>query len=471
MTLRSPIPPFAQWLRRRATLLVLAVLSVAAAAGWLRMLTDIDDEIAAAGALARRWNVLADPGPDDEAALRQIADAAPLRHLDLRVTDAAGRDLVPQPPGRRIDTPPVARWTVVRPSGEPWHVSVHLRDADERREALESLAEQLGFLLLCGAGLLTVQQVNLRHALAPWRGMQAAIARLESGDTHALRALPQMPVLELETTASALRHLAESLDAEQARRRVLSQQLISLQEDERQRLARDLHDEFGQRLTALRLHAHWLSRQGLGDATGEVLRDMEAQVARLQADVRDWLARLQPFGGASETTLSALAAALHTLAQGFGVAEPARGPQVQVDVASLENAAASTQPLGQGLALAVYRMSQEALTNAVRHASAARVQLRVALEAGSCAPARLLWRVSDDGRGLQDVRAAAQRGTGLAGLRERAWTHGAELQCAAASADAETPGFVLSAVFDLALPQPQPPQPRSAPAVDLSPTN
>ena len=108
-----------------------------------------------------------------------------------------------------------------------------------------------------------------------------------------------MPVRELEAVAALLRHLAGALDAAQARRRLLSQQLLSLQEDERARLARGLHDEFGQRLTALRVDAAWLSRRLAGQAeAAPVIAGMAAQCKQIQHDIRSWLTRLQPFGPA-----------------------------------------------------------------------------------------------------------------------------------------------------------------------------
>ena len=70
-----------------------------------------------------------------------------------------------------------------------------------------------------------------------------------------------MPIGELQAIATALRELANALEGAEQQRRVLSQQVLTLQEDERQRIARELHDEFGQRLTALRADAAWLARR------------------------------------------------------------------------------------------------------------------------------------------------------------------------------------------------------------------
>ena len=113
-----------------------------------------------------------------------------------------------------------------------------------------------------------------------------AIAGIEGHDARQVQALPTMPTRELESLAAALRHLGAALDQAEAQRRQLSQQMLTLQEDERARLARDLHDEFGQRLTALRVDAAWLARQVAGDARlQQVVDGMAQQCALVQADI------------------------------------------------------------------------------------------------------------------------------------------------------------------------------------------
>ena len=106
--------------------------------------------------------------------------------------------------------------------------------------------------------------------------------------------------------------------------------------------------------------------------------------------------------------------------------------------------AASGSRIGADLLLAVYRSSQEGLTNVARHAAATRAELAVRIT-----PDRLHWQLSDDGIGLSDIGAAVQRGSGLASLRERAWSHGSELHMDATRPGADRPGLTLSASFAL----------------------
>ncbi len=393
--------------------------------------------------------------PADDAAARAAIDSlrslGPLRHLQLRVVDGTGRVLLEraddEPPGwalralmtldgQRAAPGPeqTVSWTIARPDGAPWTVSLVASPESEQREALSNLLGMFALLAGCCALMLVVMRWNLRRAFRPLQAMLGAIARVEQQDLAPLRALPPMPIRELDAIAAALRHLADALARAEHERRLLSQKMLTLQEDERQRLARDLHDEFGQRLTALRVDAAWLQRRCEGDAVLQpVIAGMIEQCSRIQQDVRGLLARLQPLGGAHpgpgagaapdpEATAGRLRALLQALAASWSM-------PVSRDVDGLGDDA---RALPRERLLAVYRITQEALTNAARHAGGAPVAVRVRIEPGDGAgpnpeqpaPDVLDWQVQDDGPGLADPDASLQRGNGLAGIRQRVWALG-----------------------------------------------
>jgi two-component system, NarL family, sensor histidine kinase UhpB len=448
---------------RRALGVSLCAMLLAAVLGLLRANQNIEEEVDAAMGLAQvvaRLGAL--PQLDDREAMRQLREAlaaGPVRHLDLTLHDAHGHVLLrPAPPDTDADASPLAAlytlhrawrsepdrrraaWTIPRPTGGAWTISLTPSHESERVEALSNLAAALALLLASIALLLAVMAWNVRRAFRPLAGLLAAIERMEHRDGLGVQHLPTMPIRELEAIAAALRHLVQALDGAEAGRRVLSQKMLTLQEDERSHLARELHDEFGQRLTALRLDAAWLTRQLAGRPEAQaVAQAMADRCGEVQRDIRDLLLRLRPLGpvGAeppdAPLSLARLAQLLQDLVQGW----PRGGLQIEL---RLLHSAGSTPPrpltpaeseqtaLPRGLALAVYRLSQEAVTNAARHAHARGICLELRLQdepmaspqPGTC----LIWTATDDGIGIDRPAEATPRGNGLAGMQERVWALG-----------------------------------------------
>ena len=464
---------------RRALGVALLTLGVVLLVALLRVAQNIDDEVDAALSLAAAMSRLSqvalngarldDTGVID--ALRAHQRETPLRHLSLRLRDGAGQLLLSSS-GGPPDSAPMAwllaahrawqpgapraavEWPVPRPDGPPWTVTLSATRESERREALESLAGLLAVLLAGVSAMLAVMYWNVRRALRPLQGLLAAIARIEEGQTQAVRALPAMPIRELQAIATALQRLGGALESAEAQRRMLGHKVLTLQEDERARLARELHDEFGQRLTALRVDAAWLTRRLPDDPQVlAVLNGMAAQIELIQNDTRGLLARLQPLGpdDSAVDSLARLDELLRALADGWG-----RGSAQALRIAlDLSPALAANPRLGvpRALALALYRISQEALTNVARHADATQATLVLRLDgpaqAGSAV--RLHWSVCDDGIGLADPAAALRRGNGLAGVKERVWALGGDLALQPAHPDAARPGLCLQASLEVTL--------------------
>ncbi|WP_088280613.1 histidine kinase [Ideonella sp. A 288] len=480
---------------RRASVVAVAALLLALVLGLLRMGQDIDEEVDAAMTLAQlvaRLGTLSQA--DDRSALdslRTMQAEHPLRHLVLQVHAADGALLLgppaaPQPPApmatllalhRLLLAEPDGRrvgWALDRPDGGRWTLSLAASHDSERREAMGSLVGMLLLLLGCVVGLLLVMRWNVRRAFEPLGRLVGAIADIESNDARPVQALPTMPIRELESVASALRHLGGALDAAESQRRMLSRKVLTLQEDERARLARELHDEFGQRLTALRVDAAWLTHKLSDDpALRAVVDGMAAQCQHIQHDIRSMLERLQPFGadaGQAGEPPAHLAALLRTLVGAWS--QPARAgvatchlvlawrPDEATAWADWPDGAAADEgthatssdespALPRGVALALYRISQEALTNVARHAAAreARLTLRLTGAWAAHAALHIEWSVVDDGVGLGEADAAAFRGNGIAGLRERVWAQGGDLQLRPAQPGAPRPGLCVQAAL------------------------
>lgn len=468
---------------RRAALVVALALSVAAVVGWLRARENVRAEVQAATALAQLMaQVGALQGGDDPNALRTLgllAARTELRHLQLRVIDVQGRVLLGPAAGdlgndaagwSKLEwllwpagqAEPTVAWSIPRGQGGPWTVAL---TAIPQSEAREASADLLGMMAVLGLGLactLLVMQWNVRRAFQPLATLLQAISGIGAHDLSRVRELPPMPIGELEAVAHALRQLGLALDQAEQHRRALSQKVLTLQEDERVHLARELHDEFGQRLTALRFDAAWLTRQVQGQPElSDVVRGMAERCAEVQRDVRDLLGRLRPLGhGESDdapVSLTQLAGLIAALVQGWRDTAARDGQVVYSLGVSLSDAGSPPVPapapatdacwLPRGLALAVYRLTQEALTNCARHAQASAVDVAVDVTTNG-AVQQLHWRVADNGRGLADPAAELRKGNGLGGMQERVWALGGEWRML------DERGVVLQASFVHAAPVP-----------------
>jgi two-component system, NarL family, sensor kinase len=197
-------------------------------------------------------------------------------------------------------------------------------------------------------------------------------------------------------------------------------ELVASREDERRRLRRDLHDGLGPTLAAMGLTL---------DAARNVLRrspdDADALLARLGETVHGSVAEIRRLVHALRPP------ALDELGLVGALREAGRSLEAAGIVVELD-APATLPPLPAAVEVAVYRIAQEALTNALRHASATRCLLRIrvderALSERALSERALVLRVQDDGRGIP---LEARHGVGLASMRERASELGGSVRIA-----------------------------------------
>lgn len=187
--------------------------------------------------------------------------------------------------------------------------------------------------------------------------------------------------------------------------RELARQLIGIQERERQAIARELHDELAQHCTAIRIEAAVAARcTVLADAVAAAQR-AALSAESLQQGVRRLLRRLRP----ADLDALGLSAALQVLCA-----------QRAWPVCRFRVDGAEAATFGDEVDMAVYRIAQEALANALRHAHATSVQVELAVT-----PHAVQLSVQDDGLGF-DAQAETE-GLGLLGARERAAALGGHL--------------------------------------------
>lgn len=413
---------------------------------------DIADEVDSSqriGQLIGTLGALQDntPLPAHVAAIDALNEGGTLRHFHVALLDAQGQRLTRSPPATGDKEPgilhqwlvrgmqlPTTALSVARPDGQRLLVVLEPNPRAESGEAIGSALLQFGLFVAVALVLIIALWFSVRRALAPLSDILTAIARLEAGD-YAVR-VRQCATRELDQIGRALNHLAEVLTAKIAEQRELLHRLQDVQEDERRKLAHELHDEFGQLLTAIQVDASYLRKQSAGQPALEACAQAVVENSgAILAQLRGLLAQLRPYGlqGGEE----------HDIALEQALRELVRQRQSRADAEldcrlSVSLADAVVPPR---LAVAVYRIVQEALTNVLRHAQATRVEIRVEADP---AAAQLNVTVTDDGLGLDPGRPQLD-GIGLAGIRERVLAHQGRLQLASA----QPSGLALSASFPL----------------------
>lgn len=226
------------------------------------------------------------------------------------------------------------------------------------------------------------------------------------------------------TTAVAIENarLLSDLEAKSQEIRTLSAHNVTILEDERRHIARELHDEAGQALVGVKLGLQVMARLVPVEqfALREQLDHLREQVNGATARIKDLARRLRPptldqLG--LEIALRQLAIE-YSLRAGFEV-------DLDFDLSPIAASAAST------VEIAIYRIAQEALTNVAAHSGARRVRMSLIAECG-----RLCLSVADDGCGFDP--SSVRHGLGLLGMRERVGMFGGELTMAALPGEGTT---------------------------------
>lgn len=239
-------------------------------------------------------------------------------------------------------------------------------------------------------------------------GLRDVVVRSHSmsGAPHRIFLVSAMDITDLRRSEQALRDHARRL-------RVLSRQVIDVQEQERRHLARELHDEIGQHLTMIKMGLESTVTQLPDEAPAAALNAVIEQVGNLMQQVRSLSLELRP----SMLDDFGLGAALRWYA---GRAAKLAGFQLVMDLPE------DFPRLTQAAETAFFRVAQESINNLLKHAAATEVQLHLA--AGE---SDVSLRIADNGRGFDLSRiessAASATGAGLLGMRERAALIGATL--------------------------------------------
>ncbi|WP_455964659.1 ATP-binding protein [Methylorubrum aminovorans] len=476
---RAAVPFWAGWpTRTRLILIVLAIDVVAAlvSCGVIVLTARSAVKVEMAASLATVEPLVADTirslrSPSPESVLHTLdLRFQALRHVRVTILNAEGQRVGfgPSEQGREQRTAP--RWFVRLIAPEPHQHDLPIIVRGERigtaaitTQPLDEIEEVWGYArslalasLILNLAVLAALTLALGRILRPLGRLANGLTRLERHDYTAHLDPPASR--ELAVIAERFNRVAGALSEARAANGRLNRQLLTAQDDERARIALELHDEFGPCLFALEANAASVAR--LAASPGEIDRtrlasragDIGSIVGQVQVLNRDLLNRLRPHGLGEVPLADCLSLLLRDFQR--------RHPETRFE-GSFEGLA---QGYGDIVDLTVFRCIQESSTNAVRHGDARHVRARVAQESDATGLTTLRISVEDDGTGIAPGHRV---GLGLSGMRERVEALGGQFRLDTASLDNGASGTVVRITLPIdperdgsEVPPPPAPQPK-----------
>ena len=361
---------------------------------------------------------------------KMLAQLGHVRANDLTLRDAAGRLLYYSPPPAYKAGREAPAWfthlLAPRPAqqvftlGDGAQVVIAAQPSRAILDAWDDLTRLLiiAAVMIAALGGLAFWLVD--RALAPFPVIADGLGRLQRGELG--YRLPALRGYEAQAMGAAFNRMAQAMEdkvraereAHEARARLEEGRELALLveqsvEEERHLIAHELHDEFGQSVTAIRSLAMAIATQSAEPGMSQTARLISDEAARLYDAMHGLIPRLAP---PSLDSLG-LAESLETLVRDWQGRHPS--PRLMLQHQLLPD-------LGTSVTLAAYRVVQEGLVNAVRHARAQLVAIEVTAVEG-----RLIASVTDDGVGLPENWSRPGH-FGLRGLSERVERLGGKLQ-------------------------------------------
>lgn len=282
-------------------------------------------------------------------------------------------------------------------------------ETDPHNEILEVWNEfcegLIVLVLFCGQTMLLIHLFTGR-ALRPLDRMAAALERVGLGEYQTRIAGHLAP--ELSRLRDAFNGMAGQLAAMQEGNRRLSEQMLTLQEQERRDLARDLHDEVSPFLFAINVDIANVARLAKHGRTKEIsgpIQSITEAVGHMQRQVRSMLGRLRPIG----LSEFGLAEAIGNMVEFWRK----RNPEIDYRV----SISPDCEALGSLADVTIYRTVQECISNAVRHARPGTISVSIMHSRDDAQGSEeAIVEVADDGQGMREPLAM---GFGLLGMQER----------------------------------------------------
>jgi len=370
--------------------------------------------------------------PDPGARLKVLLGALKeLRHVHIYRSDEphphvdeSTKGVVPGWLARMARPSPAAKVPVVVNGEDFGTLVIAPRLGDEASEIWDSIVNfALGGAVLAVAVVL-LTSLMIAHLLRPIKDVGEALLVLDSGRYSV--AVPEGGPPEIASICRKLNRLAGTLGAAVSENKRLAQRLLRVQDEERKDLARELHDEFGPYLFAVRAAVSALKVEIKRGATDQekllgTCDTLVGHMETIQRMNRNVLQKLRPMGLEEYGLKAKLTSLLALLRESH--------PQLTILLTMDDDLPAGDETYN----LTVYRLVQEGLTNAVRHAEATRVEVTIGAAAPDDIPAGIQAKarpvvhvaVADNGRGLPKE---AKPSYGIAGMSERVWASGGEMR-------------------------------------------
>ena len=273
-----------------------------------------------------------------------------------------------------------------------------------RFEPDRSSGELVAAFALVGITLtVLVNFMVLKAAFLPLASLERAIESVRRGNVTARAAHVAFGDPDVDQLIDTMNSMLDGLEQYREQVRWLSRKVLTAQEDERQRVARELHDETAQSLTSLLIGLRVIEKATSPRELATRISELRSETGRTLAEVRKMAVDLRP------STLDdlGLTAALQWYTDDFA---RRTGTTVTFRCYGLE------QRLPDDVEVVVYRIVQEALTNVAKHAQASQVDVSVGRERGL-----VVASVADNGVGfdVNRIMTSRERGLGLFGMQER----------------------------------------------------
>ncbi|MDX1749444.1 MAG: histidine kinase [Methylophaga sp.] len=343
--------------------------------------------------------------------LQQISAIQHTRHLHISlineeneevewfVSDDIDEELPPQWFQRAVKTTyPSSKYDIKLADGRVKKIIVRADPMDEIAEVWEESEAYFWSVMTMVAVIFLAINFVFNSMLQNVRTIVVGLRRVESGQYG--RKLPPFKISEFDAIATEINHLSDALKVAKENNQALARHTMQIQESERRNLSRELHDEMGQSLTAIKAMSTAIRQPGTDVAK---ISDSIAEICNhLAGVVRSMMRTLHPLSLAD----LGLGATLTDLVNEWRRRHPDLVIKLDYDD--------RLDDVSHELAIHVYRIAQECLTNVVRHANATEVTLLIQQEGEHTSP-RVVMRIHDNGQGGE----TSGHGFGVLAMRER----------------------------------------------------